>query len=169
MMTPGDLVLYKSRGRWYERVIAFATKGPYVHVGIVFGANYVLAATAHGIAYDVLPLPVAQKFCTIVPLQLLVTQEQEAQGMAWAREQKGREYGWLDIVYQALKFLAPNNPLRFYIEGHYDCSDFATRYLQHAGVALPDAYSDPYANSPNDLARYFQLLPPRARKDAHAH
>lgn len=165
-MIPGDLVLYKSQRRWYEEIITKATHGPYVHVAIASGTNYVLAATVHGIAYDVLPPAVAQQFCTIVPLQPFITEAGRTQGLSWAKAQVGREYGWLDIMYQALKFLAPNNSLRFGVEGHYDCSDFATRYLQHAGVALPDEYSDPYANSPNDLARYFQLIP--LRKETHA-
>lgn len=160
-MKQGDLVFFFSQGRWYENVIVKATHGPYVHVAIGIGTNYVLAANPHGIAYSVIPIDAVHSpslYYTVFSLGQLATPSGIAQGLQWAQAQVGKEYGWLDIAYQALKFLAPNNPFRFGVAGHYDCSDFVTRYLQHAGVSLPDAYADPYANSPNDLARCFGVI-----------
>lgn len=167
-MMRGDLILYKSRGAWYERAIARATQGPYVHVAIVADTTLVsgairpaclsavIAADTQGIGYDA--LPPADDLHTVVSLAPYTTPDGIKRGLAWAEQQRGRQYGWTDIVYQAVKFLAPNNPFRFGEVGHWDCSDFVTRYLQHAGVQLADAYSDPYCNTPNDLARAFGLL-----------
>lgn len=45
----GDLILYKSSGRWYERLIVKATRGPYVHVAIVVDPLTVIAARTQGI------------------------------------------------------------------------------------------------------------------------
>lgn len=153
----GDLLFYKSRGVLHERMIAWATHGPYVHVAIVTDMNRVIAADARGIDYDRRP-PLAQQH-TILSLASYAAPAAIERAVQWAELQQGKRYGWLDIAYQAVKFLAPNNPFRFGEADHWDCSDFATRYLLHAGVQLPDAYSDPYANTPNDLARLFGVLP----------
>jgi|SRR5579885_2919429 hypothetical protein len=155
-MMRGDLLLYTSSGKWYERLITLATHGPFVHVGIILDASTVIAARTGGIAYEKAPPEDAMHVA--ISLAPYTTPAGIEQGLAWATRQVGRHYGWSDIVYQGIKFLWPNNTLRFGIEGHWDCADFATRYLQHAGVSLPDAYSDPYCNTPNDLARAFGLL-----------
>lgn len=170
-MTRGDLILYRSTGRWYERLITLATHGPYTHVAIVADTtsvscairpaclSAVIAADTQGIRYDALPH--ADDMHTVVSLAPYATPDGIERGMAWAEQQRGRKYGWLDVVYQGVKFLWPGNPLRFGIEGHYDCSDFACRYLIHAGVAMPDDYLDSYTVTPNDLARWAGLLAPR--------
>lgn len=152
----GDLVLYRSSGRWYERLITLATKGPWVHVGIVVDPLTVIAARTQGISYEQMPPDDAMH--ATVSLTGRATPEGIEQGLAWATAQRGREYGWLDIVYQAVKFLWPHNPFRFGIEGHYDCSDFCTRYLIHAQVPLPDAMLDTYTISPCDIARWAGLI-----------
>lgn len=161
----GDLVLYRSSGRWYERLIALATNGPFVHVAIVVDPLTVIAArTQQGISYE--RIPPEDAFHATIPLAGKTTSAGIEQGLAWACAQQGKEYGWMDIAYQALKFLWPTNPLRFSIAGHYDCSDFATRYLIHAGVSLPDSYLDSYTVSPNDLARWSGLPAKEVALDA---
>jgi hypothetical protein len=154
----GDLVLYQSSGRWYERMIALATKGPFIHVAIVVDPLTVIAArTRVGISYE--RIPPEDALHATIPLAGRTTPAGIEQGLTWACAQRGKAYGWPDIVYQALKFLWPDNPFRFGVAGHYDCSDFATRYMIHAGVSLPDAMLDTYTVSPNDLARWSGLLP----------
>lgn len=158
-MARGDLILYKSTGRWNERAIVFATHGPYVHVAIVVDGFSVIAADAQGIRIDA--LPPTDALHTPLSLAPYATTQGIEQGLAWAMAQKGKRYGWSDIVYQAVKFLAPNNKLQVVVAGHYDCSDFASRYMRQAGVVLPPDFADPYANTPNDLGRTFGLLPAR--------
>jgi hypothetical protein len=152
----GDLILYKSSDRWYERLIALATRGPYVHVSIVLGTDFVIAADAQGIRCDV--APPLDNLHTLIPMAGRATRSGIDRGMMWATSQVDKEYGWLDIVYQAVKFLWPHQPFRFSEAGHMDCSDFATRYLLQAGVALPPAFDDPATVTPNDIARWAGVL-----------
>lgn len=79
-------------------------------------------------------------------------------GLAWAERQAGKKYGWLDIVYQGVKFLCPGNPFRLSEADHYDCSEFVTRYMLQADVALPPTFDDPATVTPNDIAREFGVL-----------
>jgi|SRR5581483_6848448 len=175
----GDLILYTSSGRWYERLITLATRGPFVHVALVVDAQTVIAARTQGISYEAMPpeddqhatVPIAACSLAIsgtdqhgepvtetTRLSGRATLAGIEQGMAWATAQQGRHYGWSDVIYQGIKFLWPRNPFQFGVEGHYDCSDFATRYLLQAGVVLPPAFDDPYSICPNDLARWAGLI-----------
>jgi uncharacterized protein YycO len=149
----GDIILYRSSGRWYERAIVFATKGPMVHVAIQLSDVQVIAAGSKGIA--LFPYSAQDKQCTTVSLASRTTPEGIERGLQWAIAQEGKSYGWLDVVYQGIKFLFPNNKLQLSEDGHYDCSDFSVRYLQQAGVQLPPDYEDSYTVTPNDLARLF--------------
>ncbi len=155
--TRGDLVLYRSSGRWYERLITLATHGPFVHVAIVVDPRTVIAARTRGIGYEDAP-PEDEQHVTL-SLAGRTDAAGIEQGLTWARAQAGRAYGWSDIVYQALKALWPQNPLRLSVAGQYDCSDFVCRYLLQAGVALPPAFDDPSTITPNDLARWGGILP----------
>jgi hypothetical protein len=156
VMKRGDLLLYAATSVWYEQLISRVTQGPFVHVSIIYDEQHCLAADANGISVDSLPAEDSQHVVISIDPKLDIEQ-----GLEWASLQVGRKYGWTDIAYQAVKFLAPNNPFQFGHLGQWDCSDYATRYLQHIGYPLPDMYSDPYSMTPNDLARLFHLLPPR--------
>ncbi len=155
-MKRGDLILYKASGAWPDRLIASATHGPYVHVSIVYDRFRCLAATRAGIRSDARPME--DENHVVIDISPIFDIET---GIEWAMQQIGKEYGWTDILYQAVKFLAPNNPYQFGHLNTWDCSDYVTRYLDHIGYELPDMFSDPYANTPNDIARMFKLLPPR--------
>lgn len=155
----GDIILFKQPVTWQDKLICRVTHGPYYHVAIALDSTHIIEALGSGIRVDAAPINDAT-FDTIDMTQyesVLLTET----ALIWAQAQTGKQYGWLDIVYQAIKFLAPNNPLRFGIEGHFDCSDFVTRYIQKTGYPLPDTFDIPYANSPNDIARIFQVLPLR--------
>jgi hypothetical protein len=157
----GNIVLFKNPIAWYEHLICATTGGPYFHVAIATDATHIIAATGHGILISLAPInPNTYDAIAIDP------PADCDRGLVWAIQQRGKQYGWADIVYQAIKFLAPNNPLQIVSHDHWDCSDFATRYLQEADYPLPTAFSDPYQNTPNDIARVFGLIP--MRKVVHA-
>jgi hypothetical protein len=152
----GDLLLYAATARWYEQLIARVTQGPFVHVSIIYDEQHCLAADANGISMDSLPAEDSQH--VVIPIDPTL---QIDAGLEWASLQVGRRYGWTDIAYQAVKFLAPNNPWQLCYQGRWDCADYATRYLDRIGYKLPEMYSDPYTMTPNDIGRLFGLLPPR--------
>lgn len=155
-MNRGDLILYRSSGRWYERLITLATHGPYTHVAIVVSDAQVIAARTQGISYE--PVPPIDALHTVVSLAGRTSDIGINVGLAWAEQQEGKKYGWLDIVYQGVKFLWPHQPFRFSEAGHMDCSEFAVRYMLQAGVELPPSFDDPATVTPNDIARWAGVL-----------
>ena len=162
MLKPGEIVLFKQPHAWYEKLICYATHGPYFHCAIALDANHIIEATGNGIQVDVAPCEEDHAITyDTIDMSQYETEEHIESALSWCQTQVGKPYGWLDIAYQAIKFVAPNNPFQLTEAGHYDCSDFATRYIQHTGYPLPDSFSDPYQNTPNDIARLFGLLPMR--------
>ena len=159
MIARGSIILFKNASTWYEKLICRATGGPYYHCAIALSAKEVIEAMPHGISVD--PAPTNPDVFTVIDITPYTSAANIERGLAWAVAQKGKEYGTLDIVYQAIKFLAPNNPFQFCIAGHMDCSDFACRYLWEAGVTLPASYLDAYTVTPNDIGRAFNLVAPR--------
>lgn len=159
----GNVLLYTSDGQWYNRLICYATSGPYCHVAVALSSTLVIEATGKGIVRSMLPL---SRNVTPIDLTKYTTPERIEQALAWAEMQVGKQYGWIDILGQAIKFLAPNNPLRIGEEDRWDCSDYAARYIQHAGIILPSGWDDPYSLSPCDIGRIFGLLPVRKPSQA---
>lgn len=155
----GDILLFKQPQRWQDRLICKATHGPYFHVAIAINDGYLIEATGRGIVVSPTPLD-STRYDTISMLHYEGDRPIDL-ALAWCLTERGKQYGWLDIVYQGVKFLFPNNPFQLTQAGHWDCSDFVTRYIQKTGYPLPDSFSDPYANTPNDIARIFQVLPAR--------
>ena len=161
----GNVLLFKSTGKWYEQVICRVTGGPFCHVEVALTNTSMIGARVDGI--NVHPLPTdTEPYVAIDILPYVDGEADIARALTWALAQRGKQYGWTDIVWQAVKFLAPNNPLRWGVEGRWDCSDLVTRYLQQAGVILPEEFSDPYCNTPCDIGRIFGVLLPR--KQDHA-
>lgn len=156
----GDLLLFKHPHDVFEHLICAATHGPYFHTSIALdeGIHDLAAHTTDGIRVSLVSL--SAKY-DIVPIAPYASDECVKKALDWAMQQVGKQYGWADIAFQAVKFFAPNNPFQLTMAGHWDCSDFVTRYLQHAGVVLPDAFEDPYRNTPADIARMFGLLSSR--------
>lgn len=155
----GSILLFKSTNSLIDRAICSATGGNFVHVELALDSTRMVGAHIDGIAISLVPWN--GRLYTSIDLSPYTTDEGITNGLAWAQQQVGRAYGWADIAFQAVKFIAPNNPLRWGVEGEWDCSDFVTRYLLQSGVILPEGWNDPYANSPNDIARIFGLLPTR--------
>ena len=159
MIARGSIVLFKSSGKWYEQAIAYATRGPFVHVEVAYVGGLTIGAHPHGITTS--PAPINTNTYTAIDITPYTTQEKIEAALAWLEQQIGDEYGTMDIVYQAVKFLFPNNKLQWGVEGHYDCSDLACRYLLLAGVSMPASYLNCYSVTPNDLARWANLIPRR--------
>lgn len=155
----GDIILFKSPQSWTDKLICYATHGPYFHVGIALDSTHMIEATGHGIRVN--PCPININTFDTIDMTAYEGNIQIESALSWCGAQIGKQYGWLDIAYQAIKFLAPNNPFQLTEAGHWDCSDFVTRYIQKTGYPLPDSFSDPYKNTPNDIGRIFQVLPLR--------
>ena len=158
-MVPGSMILFKSSGKWYEKAIEIATHGIYVHCEIAYLGGLTIGAHPHGITTS--PAPINPNTYTTIDITPYTTPDKIQAALAWAEQQIGDEYGWADIIFQAIKFLWPTNPMRWSVAGHMDCSDLVCRYLIHAGVSMPDSYLDTASVTPNDLARWAGLLPPR--------
>src|SRR6266487_3502075 len=159
----GQVLLFRSSGKWYENLICQATSGPFCHCELVLDATHIIGAhTREGIVIST--PPINPNTFTAIDITPYTTPQGIEKGLEWAARQYGKQYGYLDIAYQAIKFLAPNNPFQITQKDHWDCSDFATRYLQEAGVPLPEDFDDPYTMTPNDIGRVFGLVAPRKGK-----
>ena len=152
-IVPGSVILFKSSGKWYEEAICYATHGPFCHVELALDATHTIGAHPHGIVIS--SAPINPNTYVSIDISGYTSQDKIKKALLWAVQQKGDGYGWTDILFQAIKFLWPTNPLRWGIEAHYDCSDLACRYLILAGVPMPSNYLDSYTVTPNDLWRFF--------------
>lgn len=151
----GDIVLCKAtdygNGGWSDKIIAWATKGPWVHVEIDLGNGTYVGAHLNGISQVD-----ASSYTATQSISPTATTEDIDSAISWVERQIGKQYGWIDILSAGLKFL--NFPWFIGQPGHYDCSDFATRYLLIARDTkiiprLGELADEPHLVSPNDLAR----------------
>lgn len=156
----GDIVLCRAtdygRGNWYDRLIAWATHGPFVHVEVDIGDSRFIGAHLSGISEIGAGTGPDYIYCSPQ-----ATDEDISAAIAWLRKQVGKRYGWLDIISAGLKFLGL--PWFIGVPGHYDCSDLVTRYLLIARDKriipnLSDLSDEPHLVSPNDLARAYGLI-----------
>lgn len=161
----GNIVLYKSSGYpALDWLIQRTTRGPYVHADIIVAPDRTtVGATLKGIGYGhVPPDPTTYAMISLLAYDPFGSQQAWEKrlyaGAAWAKQQVGRAYGWLDIVDQGVDFLFPGNKIHMVDGDHWDCSDFVVRYLMVLGLPLPGSMQIPAAVSPNDLARFFGVL-----------
>jgi hypothetical protein len=149
----GDLILYESTGSWGDRLIALATHGRFTHVEIDLGDGTSVGAQDNGIGIH--PYIAGRGSVAFSPK---ASKEDREYGLKWALKQVGREYGWTDIVSNGLKLVGI--PFDIGEKDHWDCSDFATRYLIEARAADPlgDQANESGLVSPNDLARAFGVV-----------
>lgn len=160
----GDFVLfYQMRGSWQEWLIAKFTNGQFIHAEVDLGDAWI-GMTSSGMRRHA---PSGLPFKTrTVHVESEVGQPGIEAGLrwverAWADAQRSREvheYGWADIVSDALKALGLGI-LSFGRKGEWDCSDFVVRYLIEALAAGPlgTQADDPGTVSPNDLARSYKV------------
>jgi hypothetical protein len=173
----GNLVFFQSYGSsLYQqattRLVQWGTKGQFVHVAIVIDTeNGCIEAANKGIRKALLP----HDRTTYTMVSTMTVNKDEkgiahaldpdrlARAVEWALSQINVEYSYADIFSQAVDIIAPWNSLQLSKSGTYDCSNFATAFLDKAGVWLPDSFKEPYNVSPNDLAEWYGLLPERHR------
>jgi hypothetical protein len=163
-LSPGQLLLWRASPHpdFFARLIVWAEHAPYIHASIVVERQHQIEATNRGIQITRVTMSEVIQNADIVEVaQYTESADSIDFALSWAKTKVGLHYGYADIVYQAVKFLWPNNPLRIGVKNEWDCSDFATRYLLQAGVHLPEDFQDPYSMSPNDLGRLFGLQAPR--------
>jgi hypothetical protein len=145
--------------------VAQATGGPYCHVQVRLSQYEVVEAlTRHGVARDTLESEPDPADVAAVGGGLAV--ERVAHALTWLLAQVGQDYGWLDILGDAVGVLLPRRvgsrtPL-LVAPSRYDCSDLAARFLLLAGYEwLPDEIAmDTSRVSPNALARALGVLKP---------
>lgn len=146
----GDIVLFKSSGSLFDRLIQWATKGPYVHVEIDLGDGKLIGAHNEGITVSQ-----GNRGRHTVSFRPPASDLDLEYGCKWAELQAGKQYGWLDIISNGIKVLGI--PLEVGTPGRWDCSDYATRYLVVARADRPlgSKANDPGLVSPNDIARAY--------------
>jgi hypothetical protein len=146
----GDVVLFKSSGSLFDRTIEWATHGPYVHVEIDLGNGRMIGAHNEGI---IIHQGTAGRNTTSFRPRTSDTDLEY--GSRWAELQAGKQYGWTDIISNGIKLLGV--PIIIGEPGHWNCSDFVTRYLLVARASSPlgSRAEDPGLVSPNDIARAY--------------
>lgn len=149
----GDVVLFKADPKDpTDRLISLTTKGPFVHVEIDLGNGELIGAHFDGIdRYKGVPGSNTKSF------HPPATPEDIEYAIKWAEMQVGKKYGWTDILSNGFKLLGI--PLELGEPGHWDCSDFASRYLVVARASGPlgRAAENPGLVSPNDIARAYRV------------
>lgn len=150
-MAAGDVVLFGARrASLYDRLIAWRTGGPWVHVEVDLGDGTSVGALARGVVRHRLP---QGRRCVLVATSTHCDPARLPAAIAWLEAHVGDAYGWDDIAAQALTLVFPRVP---YLTQplHMDCSDLTCRFLFAAGYPLPDALLDaPELVSPSSLAR----------------
>ena len=150
------LLFYRSRGRWYERLIAWATHGPFVHVAIQTPDGALIAAESQGVVREVFN-PQDEPFVTRHTLAP-ASSASERVALAWASKKIGSRYGWMDILSQVLRLLG--SPFFLGRLHSLDCSDlagcFAALYTNDPTL-MSQVLDHRQEISPNDLARYYSV------------
>ena len=165
------LLFYHSTGTWYERLIVAATcdgdpSADFVHVAIVEEPqpcdtiDSIIEATWRGVVRSPFPdLSEHIRICSI-PIASPASLQSALDG---ARAKIGWRYGVFDIISQGLRLL--RLPFTIGRLHSLDCSHLAAEF---AAWASQDATlygmvcNDGAAISPNDLARYYGLVKPKA-------
>lgn len=150
------LVFYRSQGKWYERLISWATKGPFVHVAIQLEDGSLIAAETTGVQHEAFD-PADEPFVQRHPLQP-ATPASATLALTWATKKVGSRYGWTDIISQGFRLLG--SPLFIGRLHSLDCSDLAGCYaaLYTNDPTLMSWVLDARQEiSPNDLARYYHI------------
>lgn len=148
----GDVLLYRSDGSLFDRLIAWRTHGPFVHTGIDLGDGTMIDATSSS---GVTRHPVRYERAIAMSILPKSSPEQIETGIAWLSERVGDSYSWADIVDHIL----PKRLIRILLaQPHaYDCSNLVAQYLMVVEPTLRWGLlkDTPDLISPNDIARAF--------------
>lgn len=152
----GDMLLFRSSGVWYERLVEYFTHGPFVHVEVDMGDGTSIGAIWTGIERHLIP---PEDLFERAPVQA-ESDEQLEDGLIFLASEVGHHYGFLDIANQALKIL--RSPIYLGAQERYDCSDLVARYVAMCDGpvyrGLGDLSQEPHMVTPNDLGRAAGLI-----------
>lgn len=155
----GDLLFYRANPRsLVERFIAHITCGPFSHVAVDCGDGTIIEAQASGVKQVTPSGADVMRMVHFSPPPSSPAAESVAFG--WLQKKVGAHYGWLDILDSALHLMH----MAIYLgrPNEFDCSDLAACFAalwtndSHLMNLVLDARQD---ISPNDLARYYRLVP----------
>lgn len=148
----GDLLFWPSDGSLTNRVITWATKGPFTHVSVDLGDGYDIGATSErGVVKNLLPSGAA-----LTRYSTAAQPDRIEIGIHFLSGEIGNKYGYVNILNAVLKLL--RLPYRLSRLDRYDCSSLVTRYLEKVGVDAGDLGEEPDSVSPNDLARWLGII-----------
>lgn len=134
------LAFYKAEfGRWYEKLIAWYTIGPFSHCELVFGDDWFSSSPRDGgVRYKkIFAVPGRWVFLEIDANSDLIRN--------WCDTQVGKKYDWRGFF----NFILPIG----YSRSKWFCSEICVAGLQQAGVLLGEK---PHRFSPNCLWRMLQ-------------
>lgn len=144
LLESGDILFYKTSGSIFDRLIAWWTKSPYVHVAIALDSKNQIEARANGVLRTGIDMSrVGAVWHMDRDIQdanvggntvAEALQKRLTIALVWLNMQVGREYSWADIV----DAVAEKWYQKFYIvqTQHYDCSALAAEFMKRAGFGL---------------------------------
>ena len=147
----GDILFFYKTRNIFDRIIAWATKGPFVHVEVDMGDGTGIGARDDGVKQR--PLPGESAF-----VRLSLPQGSRIDdGVTYMQSELGNGYGFIDIINQVLRVL--HSPVFLSARDQNDSSDLVARYvLVTGGLDLGEMGEEPHMVTPNDLARIAGLL-----------
>lgn len=151
----GDLLLMKSGGTPRDRLVAWYTGGPYVHIEVDLGDGTTIGSHSEdGVSYREWRFP---ERVVIIPLSERAPAEKIEAGIAWMQEQLGHPFSWASMA----DFALPERlaTLIWGRESVYNCANLVARYVEiTGGMDLSHGKRPPMILSPNDIARAEGLL-----------
>lgn len=145
----GDILLYRSTGSLFDRLICWRTQGPFVHVGVDIGDGTMIdsrfreGVSRHSAQYG---------NALHIPLATYTTPDRIEAGIEWLYSKIGDGYSVADIF----DFFPGVRALRIRVgEAHaFCCSHLVAQYLDVAGgISLAKLDDDLNTISPNDIYR----------------
>jgi hypothetical protein len=151
----GDILLLKSGGGARDRLVAFCTGGPYVHVDVDLGDGRMIGShLKDGVAYRPVEFP---ERTSVISLGGRASAERIEEGVAWMLARRGHRFSWASMA----DFIMPETWVTFLWgrQSIYNCANLVARYLQiTGGLDLPYGKRPPMILTPNDIARAAGLL-----------
>lgn len=145
----GDILLYRSTGSLFDRLICWRTQGPFVHVGVDLGDGTMIDSRfREGVTQH----PVSYAGCLTIPLATLTTADRIEAGITWLLSKLGDGYSVADIF----DFFPGVRSLRMNVgEAHaFCCSHLVAQYLDvTGGISLGKLDDNLNTISPNDIYR----------------
>lgn len=145
----GDILLYRSSGSLFDRLICWRTQGPFVHVAVDLGDGTMIdsrfreGVSRHAVVYD---------NTLHIPLSSYTTPDRIEAGITWLESKIGDGYSVADIF----DFFPGIRSLRVRVgEAHaFCCSHLVAQYLDvTGGVSLGKLDDNLNTISPNDIYR----------------